>query len=117
MKVLLTDYSNRIITTAITDFLDEDLQSKITLKLNKSTLHNYLGKLILALKEKFPKHCVWEEPGWITRVTEEDFENKCKHSQGRGNLGVSEDNRRGLYRKASSWLNEIDVKWISKIDI
>ena len=55
IKVLLTDYSNCLYTTDITKYFDEDLKSNSTLKPNTSTLKNYLSKVILMLKDKFPK--------------------------------------------------------------
>ena len=40
---------------------------------------------------------------------------KCKREQGRGNMEVSEDTKRGLYSKSLPWLNAIDDYWMSKI--
>ena len=57
-KVLLTDYSSWVATTAIPKFFDQDLQSNSTLKINSSTLNNDIGKVVLILKDRFPKHCV-----------------------------------------------------------
>ena len=57
IKVIWTDYSNWIATTTIPKYFDEDLQSNRNLKLNSSTLNNYLSKFILILKDRFPKHC------------------------------------------------------------
>ena len=45
------------------------------------------------------------------------FEKKCKREQGRGNVDVYEDTRRGLYSKASPWINEIGDHWMSNIDL
>ena len=42
---------------------------------------------------------------------------KCKREQGRGNMEVSEDTKRGLYSKSLPWLNAIDDYWMSKIDL
>ena len=47
----------------------------------------------------------------------EEFEKNCKHEQGRGNVDVSEDIKRGIYSKASLCINAIDYHWMSKIDI
>ena len=47
----------------------------------------------------------------------EEFENKCKCDQGRGNVDVSADTKRGLYIKASQWINVMDDHWMSNIDI
>ena len=33
------------------------------------------------------------------------------------NVDVSEDTKRGLYSKASPWLNSIDDHWISNTDL
>ena len=52
------------------------------------------------LKDNFPNHCAWEEPKWTTRMSREEFENNCKHDQGRVNVGVCEDTNLGLYSKA-----------------
>ena len=51
------------------------------------------------------------------RMSGEEFEKKCKREQGRGNVGVSEDTKCGLYSKSSPWLNEIDDHWMFKIDL
>ena len=61
IRVTLNDSSNWISTTYITKYFDEYLKSNSTLKLNSSTLKNYLSKLILMLKDKFTNHCPWEE--------------------------------------------------------
>ena len=47
----------------------------------------------------------------------DDFEKKCNREQGRGYVGVSEDTNRGLYSKASPWINAIYDHWISNIDL
>ena len=117
IKFLLTDYGNWLATTAIPKYFDEDLKSNSTLKINASTLKNYLGKVVIMLKDNFPKHCSWEEPECTTRMRGEDFEKKCKREQGRGNVDVSEDTNRRLYSKASPWLNAIDYHYMSKIYI
>ena len=44
----------------------------------------------------------------------EDFDKKSKLEQGRGNVGISEDTKRGIYHKSSPWLNAIDDHWMSK---
>ena len=59
MKVLLTDYSNSLATTAISKYFDEDFNSNSTLKLNASVMKNYLSKVILMFKNKFLKQCDW----------------------------------------------------------
>ena len=58
IKVLLTDYSNFLATTYIHKFFNKKIHSNSTTKLNTSTLNNYLSKVILMLKDKFPKNCV-----------------------------------------------------------
>ena len=58
---------------------------------------NYLSKVILTLKEKFPKHCAWKEPGFITRMRREEFGKKCKSEKGRGNVDVYKDTKTGIY--------------------
>ena len=55
---ILLDYSNWLATTAIPKYFDEDLKSNITLKLNSNTLNDYINKVILMLKYKFPNHCI-----------------------------------------------------------
>ena len=50
-------------------------------------------------KEKFPKQFDWEEPKWITRMSGEEFEKKCKRDKGRGNVGMYQDTKHGLYSK------------------
>ena len=52
MKFLSTDYNNRLATTSIPKFFNEDLQSNSALKLNASTLESCLGKVILVLRKK-----------------------------------------------------------------
>ena len=69
------------------------------------------------LKEKFTNHFSWEEPEWITRMSGEEFENKCKHEKGRGNVDEYEDNNHGLYSRSSPWINEIYNHWMYKIDL
>ena len=69
------------------------------------------------LKEKFSNNCAWEEPEWTTSMNREDFDKKCKHEKGRGDMDVSEDTKCGIYSKKSTWLNEIDDHWMSKIDL
>ena len=69
------------------------------------------------LKGKFPKHFAWEEPGWITKMSVEEYYNKCKCEQGRGSVGVSKYTKCGLYSKASPWLNKIDDLWMYRIDL
>ena len=91
IKFPLTDYSNWIATPSIPKYYDENLWSNSTLKLNAITLKNYLRKFILIIKEKLSKNCSWEEPERITSMSREDFDKKCKHEQGRGNMDVTED--------------------------
>ena len=55
-KVILTYYSNQLSTTAISKYFDDDLKSNITLKLNTSTFENYISKVNIMLKCKFPKN-------------------------------------------------------------
>ena len=57
IKVLLTDYTNWIATTAIPKYFDEDLKININLKIKASTLRSYIRNFIIMLKYKFPKHC------------------------------------------------------------
>ena len=57
---LVTYYSNWPSTTAIPKYFDENFKSNITLKINTSTLKNYLIKVILTLKDKSPNHCAWD---------------------------------------------------------
>ena len=47
----------------------------------------------------------------------EESEKKCKSDQGRVNVDVYEYYKRGIYSKASPWLNEIDDPWMYKIDL
>ena len=47
----------------------------------------------------------------------EDSDKKCKCEQGRGTVNVYEDTKRGLYIKASPWLNGIYDNWRSTIDL
>ena len=47
----------------------------------------------------------------------EDFEKKCKRDQGRVNVDVSEDTKRGIYSKSSPWLDAIDDHWMSNTDL
>ena len=101
IKVLLTDYINWLANTAIPKYFDEYLKSNSTPELKTSTLKNYLSKVTIMLKEKFPKHCAWEEPEWTTRMIGKKFEKKCKCEQVRGNMDVSEDSKSGLYSKDS----------------
>ena len=42
---------------------------------------------------------------------------KCKREQGRGNVDVSEDTKRGIYSKSSTWINAINDHGMSKIDL
>ena len=115
IKVPLTDYSNWLATIDITKYFDEYLQSNSTININASTLKNYLSKVVLMFKDKFPKHCAWEESKWTTRVSVKEFDKKFNHEQGRGNVDLSEDTNNRLYIKSSSFLNEIDYHWISNI--
>ena len=71
MKVLLTDYSNSLSTTAISKYFDEYLYSNSTLEKNARDPNNCLGKVIIMFKDKFPKHCTWEEPKLIIRTSRE----------------------------------------------
>ena len=114
-KMLLTEYINWISTTAITKYLDEYLNSNSTLKINASTLKNYLIKLILVLKDKFPNHFAWGESEWNTRMIIEEFNKKCNIFQVRGNVDVYKYTKRGIYSKASPCLNVIYYHWISNI--
>ena len=116
IKVLLTDYSKWLATTSIPKYFNGDIKSNSTLNLNAITLNIYLRKVILMLKDKFPKNCDWVEPEWITRMGGEEFENKSKREQVRGNVEVSEDTKHRIYSKASQCINEIDDKWMSNID-
>ena len=68
IRVILTDYSNWLATTDITEYFDGYININSTLKINTITLKNYLRKVFLVLKEEFPNHCAWEEPEWITRM-------------------------------------------------
>ena len=115
IRVLLTEYRNWLATTDIPTYFYKDLKSNITTFLNTSTLRNYLSKVIIMLKAKFPKHCDWEEPEWNTRMSGKDFEKKCNCDQCGGNVDVYEDTKRGLYNKASPWINEIYDNYMSKI--
>ena len=54
IKVLFTDYSKWLDTTAIPKFLYDNLKRTRNIILNTSTLKNNLSKLILTLKEMFP---------------------------------------------------------------
>ena len=47
----------------------------------------------------------------------EDFEKKCKRDQGRVNVDVSEDTKRGIYSKSSPWIDAIDYHWMSNTDL
>ena len=47
----------------------------------------------------------------------EDFDKKCKCEQGRVNVDVSKDTKRGLYMKSWTWLNAIEDHWMSNIDL
>ena len=67
------------------------------------------------LNSKFPNHCTWEKPGYITRMSREEFENNYKREQDRGNVYVSEDIKHGQYSKASTWFNEVDDHWMFEI--
>ena len=116
-KVLLTEYSNWLSTTAIPEYFDEDIKSNSTIFINTSTLNNYLSKVIIMFKYNLTKHFVWEGHQWTTKMNGEEFEKKCKHEKGRGNVEVSENTKRGLYSKAPPWLNIIDDLWMSNIDI
>ena len=50
IKYLLTDYSNWLDTTTITKCFYENIQSIINIKLNITTLNNYLSNIIIILK-------------------------------------------------------------------
>ena len=69
------------------------------------------------MKEKFPNKCAWEQPKWITKMNGEDFEKKRKRDKGRGNVYLSEDNNRGIFSKASPWINEMDYHCMSNFDL
>ena len=116
-NILLTDYSNWLATTDITKYFDEDLKSNSTIKINSTTLKNYLSNFIIMLKDKFSKNCVWEEPKCTMRMIREDFEKNCKREQYRGNVDISEDTKRGIYSKTSPRINAIDDHWMSNIYI
>ena len=60
IRVLLTYYSKWLATTDIPKYFDEDLQSNRIPKFNTSKTKNYLSKVIIMLKDKFPNHCAWE---------------------------------------------------------
>ena len=117
IKFLLTQFINCLATTAIPKYFDEYLNSNNTLFLNSSTLKNYLSKVIIIFKDKFPNHCALEETEWTKSISGEEFEKKCKREQSRGNVDVSEDTKHGLYSKASPWINAIDDHWMSNIDL
>ena len=68
IKLLLTEYSNWRATTAIPKYFDAELNINSTLFINTSTLKNCLIMIIIMLKDKFRKHCAWEEPKWISRM-------------------------------------------------
>ena len=59
IKVLLTEYSNWLSTTAIPKYFDEDLHNNSTLFINTITLNNSLSKVIIMLRDNFTKHCAW----------------------------------------------------------
>ena len=88
IKVLLTDYSRWIATTSIPKYSDEYLRSNSTIFLNASTLNNYLSNFIIMLTNNFPKHYVWEETKWTTRMSVEEFDKKFKREQGRSNVDL-----------------------------
>ena len=115
IKVLLTDYSNWLSTTAIPKYFDECLNSNSTININTRTLNNYLIKVNLILEDKFPKKFAWEESECTTRMSGDDFEKKCKHERGRGNVDLSEDTKHRIYSKSSPWINEIYYHWMPKI--
>ena len=117
IKFILTEYSTWIAATVIPKYFDEDLKSNRNIFINAITLNDYLSKVIIVLKYKFPKHCDWEEPEWTARMRGEEFEKKCRHDQGKGNVGVSEYTKLRLYSKASPWLNAIYYHWMSNIDL
>ena len=48
-------------------------------------------KILLMFKDKFMKHCDWEETKWIARMSGEEFEKKCECEKGRSNVELSED--------------------------
>ena len=60
IKFLLTEYYNWLITTSITKYFDEDLKSNSNLFINASTMKNYLWKVIIMFKYKFPNNCARE---------------------------------------------------------
>ena len=37
-----------------------------------------------------------------------DFDKNCKREKIKGDVGISEDTKRGFYSKSSPWLNAID---------
>ena len=117
IKVILTDYSNWLVTTYIPKYFDEDLKSNRTIKLSTGTLKNYLSKVILMLKDKFPNPYDWEELDWTKIMSGEEFDKKCKREKGKGILEVSEETKRRLYSKASQWPNSNDDHWMSNIDL
>ena len=55
IKVLLTDYSNCLITTYIANYFDEDLKSKITLNINERTPEELSKKFHLNVEGQFSK--------------------------------------------------------------
>ena len=69
------------------------------------------------LKDKFMKYCALEEPKWIIKMSQEDFEKNCKWEQGKVTFYVYEDTNRMLYSKVSPRLNEINDQWKPKIDL
>ena len=59
IKFLLPYYNIWLSTTTFPTYFDQDLNSKSTLKLNASTMNNYLSKVILMLKHKFTNYCAF----------------------------------------------------------
>ena len=117
IKVLLTDYSNWLVTTAIPKYFHDDLKSNSTLNINVSTMKKYISKVILVLKNKFPNNCAWEESGRNTRMSRDEFENKFKREQGRLNVDVCQYTKHGIYSKSSPWINAIYDHCMYIIDI
>ena len=65
-------------------------------------MNDYISKVILMPKEKFSKHCDWEETEWIIRMRGEYFYKKCKCEQVRINVDLYKDTKCGLYSKPTT---------------
>ena len=69
------------------------------------------------LKDKFPKHCAWKDPEFITRMIREYFEKKCCCEQVETDLDISEDIKQGLYSESFPWMNDINGNCMFNIDL